>query len=145
MFPCSVDEFPVEDHKHKALALQKRSGGNVRNLLEVSQQLIARDAENALPLTLIAAFPSVDCVDTQFIQHSLKPRIDFSHCVYREDFQTAQCTTIIRCRKSDSRTGLRYNGVPDITRDEFLSVAEAIAPRTSLYHFEDHVEARLVH
>ena len=134
----SVDSFPIEDQKHQASQLQKRGGGNVRNLLEVFQQL----PQDEVPLTLLAALPAEDSWETKFIQESvtnvgfLGSSVDFSHAFYRESVQNAPSSFQIRNAAAGTRTGVRYNGVEDMSLEEFKEAADRISNEIRLYHFE---------
>jgi ketohexokinase len=68
------------------------------------------------------------------------PGVDFSHCIYREESREAASSYIIRSEENGSRTIVNYNGLPEMTFDEFKDVANAVketgAGEEDWWHFE---------
>ncbi|KAG8530232.1 uncharacterized protein KY384_004732 [Bacidia gigantensis] len=130
----TVDRFLSEDEKHKASQLEKRTGGNVRNLLDVFKQLSANT-----PLTLLAALPSANSSETKRIQDSLGSAVNFEHCFFREQTDDAPFSWIIKNSATGSRTAVGYNTVRDMTLEEFKDAADRNASISPLYHFEGRI------
>jgi ketohexokinase len=130
-----VDHYPPEDEKLRASRLEKRRGGNVPNTLEVVQQLLQRQ-RGSVPLFLLAVMPSSSSLATQQIRSSLGPRVDFSHCLYRESSSEAPSSYIIKSLATNSRTIVNYNELAEMTADEFNKAADNLSGKAMVYHFE---------
>jgi ketohexokinase len=130
-----VDHYPPEDEKLRASRLEKRRGGNVPNTLEVVQQLLQRQ-RGSVPLFLLAVMPSYSSPATQQIRSSLGPRVDFSHCLYRELSSEAPSSYIIKSLATNSRTIVNYNELAEMTADEFNKAADNLSGKALVYHFE---------
>jgi ketohexokinase len=130
-----VDHYPPEDEKLRASRLEKRRGGNVPNTLEVVQQLLQWQ-RGSVPLILLAVMPSSSSPATRQIQSSLGPRVDFSHCLYRESSSEAPSSYIINSLTTNSRTIVNYNELAEMTADEFNKAADNLSGKALVYHFE---------
>ncbi|OAQ63406.2 hypothetical protein VFPPC_09892 [Pochonia chlamydosporia 170] len=117
-----VPHFPEEDAKLRATNLTIRRGGNCPNSLEVLQQLVT-DKDN-VKLHLVSCLPRQDAPSTRRILSSFGTAsgINFGHCIYRQDHTEAASSYVIRSRESDSRTIVNYNGLPEMTCDEFAAI-----------------------
>ena len=66
--------------------------------------------------------------------------IDLQTCLYRTGHQQAASSYIIRSKETGSRTVLNYNGLPEISVDEFVAVVERFRTiskgEESWWHFE---------
>lgn len=66
--------------------------------------------------------------------------INFGHCIYRQDHTEAASSYIIRSRESDSRTIVNYNGLPEMTCDEFAAIVTEVDQQhhgeQTWWHFE---------
>lgn len=123
----SVDHYPAEDEKLRASGIIKRRGGNCPNTLEVLQQLLdSSNQVSSVTLALCAILPSTSSWGYQGIRSSLEPSIDLTHCICREDSNDPASSYIIRSRAVDSRTIINYNGLREMTAEEFASVANKL-------------------
>lgn len=135
--PCSVPHFPEEDSKLRATNLTIRRGGNCPNALEVLQQLIKK--EDNVQLHLVSCLPRQDAPATKRIMSSFghDSSISFRHCIYREAHTEAASSYIIRSKENDSRTIVNYNGLPEMTCDEFATILERFDEEgQTWWHFE---------
>jgi len=100
------------------------------------QQLLQREGDVSGSLILFAVLPSKSSLATQQIKSSLDPSIDLSHCLYREQCAEAPSSYITRSLATGSRTIVNYNDLPEMTTNEFRSMADEISDEASMYHFE---------
>jgi ketohexokinase len=133
-----VSHYPAEDEKLRASSLDKRRGGNVPNTLEVLEQLIkAGHCHGFKRPILVSVLPAQASTATRQIWQSLGPGINCDFCLHREDAQEAPASYIIRSQTSDSRTIINYNGLQEMTVEEFAQMADRLEPMdVGLYHFE---------
>lgn len=94
-----------------------------------------------LELLLIATLPSRKSEQLAFIKSSfdrslsmdsgasskpqnrpMLPKIDFSHCIYREDHTEPVSSYIISSQSNSSRTIINHNALPEMTFGEFVSL-----------------------
>ena len=157
---CSVPQFPEEDSKLRATALQVRRGGNCPNTVEVLQQLILssdlltntrppRPQPQRLKLHLVSTLPDVGSSATRKILASFAAPtpllvsatgtasatatiVDFSHCLYREGHEEAASSYIIRSAATGSRTIVNYNDLPEMTANEFANIVDEFVARERL-------------
>lgn len=73
---------------------------------------------------------------SQQIKSEFEPRVQLDHCIYRDDFNEPASSYIIKSQASGSRTIVNYNELPEMTVDEFMKIADALAPRSNWFHFE---------
>ncbi|KAK4192885.1 Ketohexokinase [Podospora australis] len=156
----TVPQFPEEDSKLRAKALQVRRGGNCPNTLEVLQQLlISSDAQHHQDRVhirpyLVSCLPDRDAAATDKILSSFgggrdggddenAVLVDFSHCLYRKGHDEPASSYIIRSIQNGSRTIVNYNDLPEMTTDEFKGIADAFAAEhsdeESWWHFEGRI------
>jgi ketohexokinase len=100
------------------------------------QQLLQRDGAVSDRLILLAVLPAKSSLANQQIRSSLNASIDLSHCLYREQCTEAPSSYIIKSLATDSRTIVSYNSLPEMTANEFRSVAAKMSDGVSMYHFE---------
>ena len=133
----SVDHYPVEDEKLRASSIIRRRGGNCPNTLDVLQQLLESNHDVSLvSLALCAVLPSSSSPGYQELRSSFAPSIDLTHCLCREDSHEPASSYIIRSRALDSRTIINYNGLREMTSEEFISVADKLGEGMGWCHFE---------
>ncbi|EED18143.1 ketohexokinase, putative [Talaromyces stipitatus ATCC 10500] len=132
----SVDHYPGEDEKMRASSVYRRRGGNCPNSLEVIQQLIDV-AQSKLPLNLISVLPAIESASSRFIRQSLGPNVNCDACIYRHDSDEPASAYVISSQRTGSRTIVSYNGLPEMTLDEFSSSVEKLGYMEKTYfHFE---------
>ena len=127
--------FPAEDEKLRASSLVHRRGGNGPNTLEVLQQLMEGHGEK-LSLSLCSVLPSATSLAAEQIRQSLGPHIDLSCCIYRPERTEAASSYIIRSLETGSRTIINYNGLPEMSIEEFRAAAEKVEEEACWFHFE---------
>lgn len=136
----SVPHLPEEDSKLRATKLELRRGGNCPNSLQVLEQLLLRGSGTRdLTTHLVTCLPNADSPATAKILSSFGPstKIDFSHCLYREDQTEPASSYVIRSEKTGSRTIVNYNGLAEMTMDEFVRIVDAFTgEKESWWHFE---------
>ena len=71
----------------------------------------------------MAVLPNASSSATKLIKSSLHG-VNFDHCIYREDCDEAASSYIIRSEESGSRTIVNYNGLAEMTVEEFIKVAD---------------------
>ncbi|RBR14087.1 hypothetical protein FVER53590_08014 [Fusarium verticillioides] len=138
--PSTVPFFPSEDSKLRATSLNIRRGGNCPNSLQVLEQLLSE--RDTLQLHLISPLPAAASSATQRVISSFgaQSNIDFSHCVYREESMEAASSYIMRSEASGSRTLVNYNGLLEMTEDEFGNIARGFNPdQETWWHFEGRI------
>jgi ketohexokinase len=137
----TVPYYPTEDEKLRATDLTHRRGGNGPNTLEVLSQLLplqllaqpqsssSSPSPSPFPyppkpvsLALCSVLPSQHSPATAQIASSLGPNVDLSTCIHREECTEAASSYIIRSSDTGSRTIVNYNGLPEMTLDEFRIV-----------------------
>ncbi|KAJ5178761.1 hypothetical protein N7492_001971 [Penicillium capsulatum] len=143
---CYVDtilttsHYPQEDEKLRASTLSRRRGGNCPNTLEVLQQLIPPTSSEEEPLlNLIAVLPARSSVASQKIVDELKPQVQLTHCIYREQLEEPASSYIIKSQSTGSRTIVNYNELPEMTVGEFSRIADDLEPRVKWFHFEGRI------
>ncbi len=63
--------------------------------------------------------------------------IDLAHCIYRDGESEAASSYIFRNLQTGSRTIVNYNGLPEMTTDEFARIVPHFNPEEeSWWHFE---------
>ncbi|KAF9771465.1 hypothetical protein IL306_010881 [Fusarium sp. DS 682] len=132
-----VPFFPSEDSKLRATSLNIRRGGNCPNSLQVLEQLLSE--HDILQLHLVSPLPNALSSATQRVISSFgtQSKIDFSHCIYREESTEAASSYIIRSEASGSRTLVNYNDLQEMTEDEFGNIARGFKPdQETWWHFE---------
>ncbi|KAK3058443.1 hypothetical protein LTR09_000007 [Extremus antarcticus] len=145
----TVPHFPAEDSKLRATSLRKRRGGNTPNTLEVLQELISDDVDDAatrpdrpqsnvpasIDLSLMAVLPSRVCAQTEFIASSFEmdahaytksTNVDLFHCIFRENYTEPISAYIVSSEASSSRTIVNHNPLPEMTFEEFVVQAEKL-------------------
>jgi len=87
---------------------------------------------------LISTLPARSSAATGQILSSFgaEPTADFSRCLYREECKEAAASYIIRSAATGSRTIVNYNGLAEMTADEFARVAAGFEHDQTLWHFE---------
>lgn len=144
---CAVDTilivpyFPSEDSKLRAVSATKRRGGNCPNTLEVLHQLIQleksistadeRGVSGISNLILVSPMPSKASPIMPFMYESFKiegkkSRVDFSHCIYREDHVDPVSSYIISSQATGSRTIVSHSPLPEMTYEEFICIANSV-------------------
>ena len=113
-----------------------RRGGNCPNTLEVLQQMLELNDPSAVSLALSVILPSISSRGTHQIKSSLGPTIDTSCCIYREECDEPASCCVIRSRSTDSRTIVNYNGLHEMTSEEFKAVADSLGSKLTWCHFE---------
>ena len=114
----------------------QRRGGNCPNTLEVLQQLLEANKRSSVSLALSVILPSSSSAGTQQIKSSLRPMIDLSPCIHREGSDQPASCYVIRSRSTDSRTIVNYNGLSDMTSEEFVAIANKLKDNLTWCHFE---------
>ncbi|KAF5974513.1 hypothetical protein FCOIX_8199 [Fusarium coicis] len=135
-----VPFFPSEDSKLRATSLNIRRGGNCPNSLQVLEQLLSK--HDTLQLHLVSPLPAAASSATQRVISSFgaQSNIDFSHCVYREESTEAASSYIMRSEASGSRTLVNYNGLLEMTEDEFGNIVRDFNPdQETWWHFEGRI------
>ncbi|CAF3462190.1 unnamed protein product, partial [Fusarium graminearum] len=138
--PPVVPFFPSEDAKLRATSLNIRRGGNCPNSLQVLEQLLTE--HDGLQLHLVSPLPSASSSATRRVVSSFGPqsKIDFGHCLYRHESTEAASSYIIRSEASGSRTLVNYNDLPEMTEDEFGSIARSFGTdQETWWHFEGRI------
>ncbi|CEJ81118.1 hypothetical protein VHEMI01263 [[Torrubiella] hemipterigena] len=138
----TVPHYPEEDAKLRATNLSVRRGGNCPNSLQVLLDLIPA-ADTNTKLHLVSCLPRKDSLASQRILSSFgnnSSRLHFGHCIYREDYEEAASSYIIRSDQTGSRTLVNYNNLPEITVDEFSQIASSFSPDDQTWwHFEGRI------
>ncbi|ETS76693.1 hypothetical protein PFICI_12080 [Pestalotiopsis fici W106-1] len=136
----SVPFFPSEDSKLRASSLTVRRGGNCPNSLEVLQQLLGRHPGHNVTPYLISALPSADSPAAAKIRESfgIDSIVDLTRCVYHPGHSEPASSYIIRSDATGSRTLVNYNDLPEVTVDDFKSVANdlLLGGGRTWWHFE---------
>ncbi|ROW15821.1 hypothetical protein VPNG_02450 [Cytospora leucostoma] len=150
----SVPHFPEQDAKLRATSLKTRRGGNCGNALEVLQQLIpspssaASSAASSHPLHphLVTTLPNRDAAATTKVLSSFgqDTHVDLSCCIHRDDQIEAASSYIIHSRETGSRTIVNYNGLAEMTVDEFVGIADAFKVAETWWHFEGRIPETLL-
>lgn len=94
---------------------------------------------DGLQLHLVSPLPSASSSATRRVVSSFGPqsKIDFGHCLYRHESTEAASSYIIRSEASGSRTLVNYNDLPEMTEDEFGSIARSFGTdQETWWHFE---------
>ncbi|KAI0408208.1 Ribokinase-like protein [Xylaria palmicola] len=143
----SVPHYPDEDSKLRASSLQVRRGGNCPNTLEVLQQLLreeqgVHESVKVRPY-LLTCLPARNAPATKRIIESFgtDTPVDFSRCIFRGENQEPASSYIIRSSATGSRTLVNYNGLAEMTFDEFVAATENLGGETSWFHFEGRIPA----
>ena len=145
-----MPQFPSEDSKLRATALQVRRGGNCSNTLDVLQQLLAapslvKQHSNGLKAHLVSCLPDAQATATHKILSSFGPanageNIDFSYCLYRGGYTEPASSYIIRSGETGSRTIVNFNDLPEMTAAEFEEIANDFTgqgeEKECWWHFE---------
>lgn len=87
-------------------------------------------------LNLVAVLPSKSSVASRRIIAELEPQVQLANCVYREEFEEPASSFIIKSQSTGSRTIVNYNELPEMTLEEFSSIADELGPRAQWFHFE---------
>ncbi|KAK2590548.1 hypothetical protein QQS21_011767 [Conoideocrella luteorostrata] len=67
-------------------------------------------------------------------------KINFQHCIYRAEDTEAASSYVIRSQESDSRTIVNYNGLSEMTCDEFAAVVDGFGvDEETWWHFEGRI------
>ncbi|KAH7152405.1 hypothetical protein B0J13DRAFT_619965 [Dactylonectria estremocensis] len=136
----AVPFFPSEDSKLRATALTIRRGGNCPNSIEVLEQLLTES--DAVQPYLVSCLPNVSSAASRRIVASFGPssKLDFRHCVYNEASTEAASSYAIRSLETGSRTLVNYNDLPEITTEQFDSIARSFSPdEETWWHFEGRI------
>ncbi|QKX61087.1 uncharacterized protein TRUGW13939_08233 [Talaromyces rugulosus] len=134
----SVDHYPSEDEKLRASKLSRRRGGNCPNSLEVLQQLV-EVSQSDLSLGLMTVLPKRQSHSTAFIRDSLGPSVDCDNCVYREDTSEPASCYVIQSQQTGSRTIVNYNGLSEMTFEEFKTCVGQTELENCWFHFEGRI------
>ncbi|KAK1754652.1 hypothetical protein QBC47DRAFT_384538 [Echria macrotheca] len=139
-----VPRFPLEDSKLRATGLQVRRGGNCPNTLEVLLQLLS--GQDDVKPHLVSCLPNQQSAATRKILSSFGPdaaavEVDFRHCLYRQDHHEPASSYIIRNCETGSRTIVNFNDLPEMTAEEFSTIANEIMQAGGDYwwHFEGRI------
>lgn len=135
----NVGHYPAEDDKLRASSIIRRRGGNCPNTLEVLQQLLDSNHVSPVSLALCAVLPSSSSPGYQELRSSFEASIDLTHCICREDSNEPASSYIIRSRAADSRTIINFNGLREMTGEEFASVANKFGRYMGWCHFEGRI------
>ncbi|KAI4234839.1 MAG: hypothetical protein L6R40_006628 [Gallowayella cf. fulva] len=136
----NVDHYPAEDSKLRASSIIRRRGGNCPNTLEVLQQLLDSNPQvSPISLALCAVLPSSTSPGYQEIKSSFAEATDLTHCICREDNTEPASSYIIRSKAVDSRTIVNYNGLREMTVEEFASVVDGLGKGLGWCHFEGRI------
>ncbi|KAB8233470.1 pfkB family kinase [Aspergillus alliaceus] len=143
---CYVDtilttpHYPGEDEKLRASNISRRRGGNCPNSLEVLQQLTGYDAcATGVSLNLVAVLPAKSSTASQQIRSVFEPRVQLSHCIYREQYAEPASSYIIKSQSTGSRTIVNYNELPEMTAEEFKRIADDLGSKATWFHFEGRI------
>ncbi|KAL8956195.1 MAG: hypothetical protein Q9183_006384 [Haloplaca sp. 2 TL-2023] len=118
----------------------RRRGGNCPNSLEVLQQLLGVDTSSpSLSLALLSVLPSKSSAAYQEIQSSLNRTTSLEYCIHREECKEVASSYIIRSLEADTRTIINYNGLEEMTVDEFAAVADGMGEELGWCHFEGRI------
>ncbi|KAL8851388.1 MAG: hypothetical protein Q9221_003659 [Calogaya cf. arnoldii] len=135
-----VDHYPAEDEKLRASSIIRRRGGNCPNSLEILQQLLDTDATGpTISLALLAVLPSSSSPAYQELRSSFRVSTDLTNCICREQVNEPASSYIVRSRQVDSRTIINYNGLPEMTTEEFATVADKLRDNMGWCHFEGRI------
>ncbi|PSR94324.1 D-sorbose [Coniella lustricola] len=138
----SVPHLPEEDAKLRATSLKVRRGGNCGNSLEVLQQYTSG---SNLALHLVTVLPSRRSPATEQILSSFAAEgladVDLGHCIYRDDQTEPASSYIFHNQETGSRTIVNYNGLAEMTVEEFVEVADAFQQVDAdvWWHFEGRI------
>lgn len=106
--------------------------------MEVLQQL-----PTSLSLYVVSPLPRRESIAAHRILSSFggDSRIDLSRCLFREDHDEAASSYIIRSEATGTRTLVNYNGLPEMTADEFTkSVIDTFSgDEDTWWHFEGRI------
>ncbi|KAK3686022.1 Ribokinase-like protein [Podospora appendiculata] len=163
----TVPHFPDEDAKLRATALQVRRGGNCPNALEVLQQLLSASTSNQQqqqqqqqqqhqPMVkphLVTCLPHEQATATRTILESFGARtiVDFSQCLFRDGYNEAASSYILRSKSTGSRTIVNFNELPEITAHEFEKTASDLVAEHGgdesefWWHFEGRIPETTLH
>lgn len=139
-----VPHYPVEDGKLRASSLTRRRGGNCANTFEVLQQLVdlgghTSDEPGVPPLRLVSVLPNKASDAVTLMANSLHG-VNLDYCVHRPEAQEAASSFIIKSEATGSRTIVSYNGLPEITVEEFIEktnqMSENVEETRGWFHFE---------
>ncbi|KAL5381793.1 hypothetical protein DPSP01_006976 [Paraphaeosphaeria sporulosa] len=143
----SVPKFPNEDEKLRATSHTRRRGGNCTNTLEVLSQLVEQSEqtfeEARAHLYLLSVLPARQSTDVQFISQSIPDTNIDSGCIFREGFENAASSYIIRSAANNSRTIVSHNSLPEMTTQEFIDGASAIRGQSKVEQHWFHFEGRI--
>lgn len=94
-----------------------------------------------LALHLVTTLPNRHASATAKVVSSFGPdsTIDLSHCIHRDDQTEAASCWVISSQATGTRTIVNYNGLDDMTTDEFTIVADAFRDEDAAsmwWHFE---------
>jgi ketohexokinase len=129
--------YPGEDEKLRATNVTRRRGGNCPNTLEVLQQLTSHESTNEeLPLALITILPAKSSIASQQIRSALGSHINLDHCIYRDGIEEPASCYIIKSQSTGSRTIVNYNDLPEMSSEEFTTIANGLGPEATWFHFE---------
>ncbi|PYH77537.1 pfkB family kinase [Aspergillus uvarum CBS 121591] len=136
----TTPHYPGEDEKLRASNISRRRGGNCPNTLEVLQQLVAHGSSTAqLSLNLVAILPARSSAASQQIRAAFEPHVNMDHCIYREELTEPASSYIFKSQATGSRTIVNYNELPEMTVDEFVTIADTLGPTVSWFHFEGRI------
>lgn len=88
---------------------------------------------------LVSTLPAAKSPDTERILRSFgaKPLVDFRDCLFRSGHTEAASSYIFRSEATGSRTLVNYNGLPEMTLQEFADIAKGFKHSgRSWWHFE---------
>ena len=134
--PYSVDHYPAEDEKLRASSIIRRRGGNCPNTLEVFQQLLNSARFTSFSLALCSLLPSERSSAYSEIKASFDAATDLSLCLCRDNSHEAASSYIIRSNTAGTRTIVNYNGLQEMTSQEFGSLISEAREKISWCHFE---------
>lgn len=148
-----MPHYPEEDSKLRATSLTTRRGGNCPNSLHVLTQLLSsqnRSCTGSLAPHLISCLPDPNSPATSKIKASFSSKrkdeggdegeggVDLSRCIYRHGVEEAASSFIIRSAETGSRTIVNYNGLDEMSVDEFKEAVRDAGSEgdKSWWHFE---------
>ncbi|KAH7166144.1 Ribokinase-like protein [Dactylonectria macrodidyma] len=140
IYSFSVPFFPPEDSKLRATALNIRRGGNCPNSIQVLEQLLAES--DAVQPYLVSCLPNISSAASRRIIASFGPssKLDFRHCIYNEACTEAASSYVIRSLETGSRTLVNYNDLPEMTTEQFESIARSFSlNQETWWHFEGRI------
>ncbi|EEP81420.1 conserved hypothetical protein [Uncinocarpus reesii 1704] len=114
------------------------------NSLEVLEQLLEHretvlKLPTPMPLYAVAVLPAKLSSATRGIEASWGPKVNFQHCIYREDCTEPASSYIIKSQSAGTRTIVNYNELPEMSTEEFIQIADSMPTAPKWFHFEGRI------